>query len=79
MPMTPADFAALKEDLLAALGAKETVFVHDLSGGSQADYRVNVRIYTELAWQPVREDTSRAPQSGGTRMVRHGLYHNRSA
>ncbi|NML10232.1 phosphoenolpyruvate carboxykinase [Sphingobium sp. AR-3-1] len=50
VPMTPEHFAALKEDFLAALGAKKTVFVQDLFGGSQADHRVNVRIYTELAW-----------------------------
>lgn len=50
VPMTPTHFAALKEDFLAALGAKETVFVQNLFGGSQADHRVKVRIYTELAW-----------------------------
>jgi phosphoenolpyruvate carboxykinase (ATP) len=50
VPMTPEHFAALKEDFLAALGAKETIFVQDLFGGSQVDHRVNVRICTELAW-----------------------------
>jgi phosphoenolpyruvate carboxykinase (ATP) len=50
VPMTPEHFTTLKEDFLAALGAKKTIFVQDLFGGSQADHRVNVRIYTELAW-----------------------------
>jgi phosphoenolpyruvate carboxykinase (ATP) len=50
VPMTPEHFAALKEDFLAALGARETVFTQDLFGGSQVDHRVNVRVYTELAW-----------------------------
>ena len=50
LPMTPEHFATLKEDFLATLGARDTVFVQDLFGGSQVDHRVNVRIYTELAW-----------------------------
>ncbi len=49
-PMDPAHFAALKEDFLAALGQKETLFVQDLFGGSQPEYRANVRVITELAW-----------------------------
>src|SRR5206468_1605372 len=48
--MSPADFAALKADFLAALAARETLYVQDLFGGSQADYRVRVRVITELAW-----------------------------
>ena len=48
--MTPEHFAALKEDFLAAVGDKETLYVADLFGGSQAEHRVNVRVINELAW-----------------------------
>jgi phosphoenolpyruvate carboxykinase (ATP) len=40
----------LKEDFLAVLAEKDTLFVQDLFGGSQPEYRVNVRIINELAW-----------------------------
>ena len=49
-PMTPEHFAALREDFLKHLGTKETLFVQDLFGGSQPEYRVNVRVINELAW-----------------------------
>jgi phosphoenolpyruvate carboxykinase (ATP) len=48
--MTPAHFAALKADFITALGDRDELFVADLFGGSQADYRVNVRVINELAW-----------------------------
>ncbi|MFA6218421.1 MAG: phosphoenolpyruvate carboxykinase [Erythrobacter sp.] len=48
--MTPGHFAALKADFLAALGDMADLFVADLFGGSQPEYRVNVRAITELAW-----------------------------
>jgi phosphoenolpyruvate carboxykinase (ATP) len=48
--MTPAQFAALKEDFLKALGQKDTLFVQDLFGGSQPEHRVRVRVINELAW-----------------------------
>ena len=48
--MTPDHFAALKEDFLAALGEKETLYVADLFGGSQPEHRVKVRVVNELAW-----------------------------
>ena len=48
--MSPEHFAALKADFMVALGNKETLFVQDLFGGSQPEYRVNVRVITELAW-----------------------------
>ncbi|WP_239018101.1 phosphoenolpyruvate carboxykinase [Sphingomonas flavalba] len=48
--MTPEQFTALKADFLAALGASDTLFVQDLYGGSQPEYRLNVRVITELAW-----------------------------
>jgi phosphoenolpyruvate carboxykinase (ATP) len=48
--MTPAHFANLKEDFMAALAAKETLFVADLFGGSQPEHRVNVRVINEFAW-----------------------------
>jgi phosphoenolpyruvate carboxykinase (ATP) len=48
--MAPEHFAALKADFLAALGAKETLFVQDLYGGSQPEHRVRVRVINEYAW-----------------------------
>ena len=48
--MSPAHFAALKADFLAALAQKDTLYVADLFGGSQAEHRVNVRVVNELAW-----------------------------
>ncbi|WP_448577834.1 phosphoenolpyruvate carboxykinase [Thermaurantiacus sp.] len=49
-PMTPAHFAALKADFMAALAERKELFVQDLFGGSQPEHRVNVRVITELAW-----------------------------
>jgi phosphoenolpyruvate carboxykinase (ATP) len=48
--MSPAHFAALKEDFFAALAAKDKLYVADLYGGSQSEYRVNVRVINEFAW-----------------------------
>ncbi|MDG2005324.1 MAG: phosphoenolpyruvate carboxykinase [Novosphingobium sp.] len=48
--MTSEHFAALKEDFLAALAEKQTLYVADLYGGSQPEHRVNVRVINELAW-----------------------------
>ena len=48
--MKPEHFAALKEDFMAALGEKSDLYVADLFGGSQPEYRVNVRVINELAW-----------------------------
>jgi phosphoenolpyruvate carboxykinase (ATP) len=50
VPMAPEHFAALKEDFLAALAEKDTLYVADLFGGSQPEHRVNVRVINELAW-----------------------------
>jgi hypothetical protein len=48
--MSPAHFAALKADFLAALAGKDRLYVADLFGGSQPEHRVNVRVINELAW-----------------------------
>ncbi|TMM48863.1 phosphoenolpyruvate carboxykinase [Qipengyuania marisflavi] len=48
--MTPDHFAALEEDFMAALAEKSKLYVADLFGGSQPEYRVNVRVINELAW-----------------------------
>ena len=48
--MTPEHFAALKEDFMAAVADKPDLFVADLFGGSQPEYRVKVRVINELAW-----------------------------
>jgi len=49
-PMTPAQFATLKDDFLAHIAKSETLFVQDLYGGSQPAHRINVRVINELAW-----------------------------
>jgi phosphoenolpyruvate carboxykinase (ATP) len=49
-PMEPESFDRLHEDMLAALGEKDTLFVQDLYGGSQPEHRVRVRVINELAW-----------------------------
>jgi phosphoenolpyruvate carboxykinase (ATP) len=48
--MTPDHFAALKADFLAAVSEKKTLYAQDLFGGSQPEFRVNVRVITEFAW-----------------------------
>ncbi len=48
--ITPAQFAAIKADFAAALATNDTLFVQDLFGGSQPEYRVKVRVITERAW-----------------------------
>ena len=48
--MSPEHFAALKEDFLAHLGTKDTLYVADLFGGSQPEHRVKVRVVNEFAW-----------------------------
>ena len=50
VPMTPEHFANLKEDFLKAVADKDTLYVADLFGGSQAENRVNVRVINEFAW-----------------------------
>jgi phosphoenolpyruvate carboxykinase (ATP) len=50
VPMDPVFFAALKEDFLAEVAAKNDLFVADLYGGSQPENRVNVRVINEFAW-----------------------------
>ena len=47
--MKPEHFAALKEDFMKAVAEKSDLFVADLFGGSQPEYRVNVRVINELA------------------------------
>jgi len=49
-PMTPAHWANLKADFLAALTGQNELYVADLFGGSQPEYRVNVRVITQMAW-----------------------------
>ena len=48
--MTSEHFAALKEDFLKAVADRGDLYVADLFGGSQPEYRVNVRVINELAW-----------------------------
>jgi phosphoenolpyruvate carboxykinase (ATP) len=50
VPMTPEHFANLKADFFAAVAEKSQLYVADLFGGSQPEYRVKVRVINELAW-----------------------------
>ncbi|HEX4847141.1 MAG TPA: phosphoenolpyruvate carboxykinase [Novosphingobium sp.] len=49
-PMGGEHWANLKADFLEALKGQDELFVADLFGGSQPEYRVNVRVITQLAW-----------------------------
>ena len=49
-PMTAEHWANLKADFLVALKDQEELYVADLYGGSQPEYRVNVRVITQMAW-----------------------------
>jgi phosphoenolpyruvate carboxykinase (ATP) len=67
-PMDADVFDRLHEDFLVALGAKDSLFVADLYGGSQPEHRVRVRVINELAWHNlfirtllVRPDASDLP------------------
>ncbi len=48
-PMQPESFATLLEDMRAHIRGGE-LFVEDLYAGADPDYRLNVRVITELAW-----------------------------
>lgn len=48
-PMDPAAFDRLHQDMLAHMQGRD-YFVQDLFGGADADYRLDVRVVTELAW-----------------------------
>ena len=62
--MTPEHFATLKADFLAALKDKEELYVADLFGGSQPEYRVNVRVINAAGLaQPVRPHAAGAPDA----------------
>src|SRR3546814_11249167 len=50
LPMTPAHFAALKEDFFAHLASRDRLYRQQLFGGSQPEYRVGVQLLTEYAW-----------------------------
>ena len=49
-PMTPEHWANLKADFLAELKGQDELYVADLYGGSQPEYRVNVRVINQMAW-----------------------------
>jgi phosphoenolpyruvate carboxykinase (ATP) len=48
-PMAPESFEALKADMKAHIAGGE-LFVQDLYAGADPEYRLNVRVITELAW-----------------------------
>lgn len=49
-PMSTEHSANLKADFMAALKDQGELFVADLFGGSQPEYRVNVRVVSQMAW-----------------------------
>ena len=49
-PMAQAHWDNLKADFLAAVQDHGELYVADLFGGSQPEYRVNVRVINEMAW-----------------------------
>nr|WP_137676221.1 phosphoenolpyruvate carboxykinase [Parerythrobacter lutipelagi] len=49
-PMSEEHFAVLKADFLDHLKGQDELYVADLFGGSQPDYRVNVRVINQMAW-----------------------------
>jgi len=49
-PMSEEHFANLKADFLAHLEDQKELYVADLFGGSQPEYRVNVRVINQMAW-----------------------------
>ncbi|MFM5931524.1 MAG: phosphoenolpyruvate carboxykinase (ATP), partial [Novosphingobium sp.] len=49
-PMSVEHWANLKADFLAKLADQDELYVADLFGGSQPEYRVNVRVITQMAW-----------------------------
>ncbi|WP_037501816.1 phosphoenolpyruvate carboxykinase [Sphingomonas jaspsi] len=48
--MSPEHWATLKADFLAELKGQDELYVADLYGGSQPEYRVNVRVINQMAW-----------------------------
>jgi phosphoenolpyruvate carboxykinase (ATP) len=48
-PMAPDAWARLEADMLAHAAGRE-LFVQDLHAGADPDFRLNVRVVTELAW-----------------------------
>ena len=49
-PMSTEHWANLKADFLTAVKSQDELFVSDLFGGSQPEYRVAVRVITQMAW-----------------------------
>ena len=49
-PMASEHWANLKADFMVALETQNELYVADLFGGSQPEYRVNVRVITQMAW-----------------------------
>jgi len=49
-PMSGEHWANLKSDFLAALKDQKELYVADLFGGSQPEYRVATRVITQMAW-----------------------------
>ena len=49
-PMAVEHWANLKADFMDALAGQDELFVADLFGGSQPEYRVNVRVINQMAW-----------------------------
>ncbi len=49
-PMSGEHWVNLKTDFMAAMEGQQELYVADLFGGSQPEYRVNVRVINQMAW-----------------------------
>ena len=49
-PMSGEHWDNLKADFMTALASQKELYVADLFGGSQPEYRVNVRVINQMAW-----------------------------
>ena len=64
-PIEPEQFRALRDDMLAWVEDKE-LFVQDCVAGTDADYRLRVRVVTERAWHSLFARTMFVPSPAGS-------------
>ena len=79
-PMSVEHWANLKADFMAALGEQEELYVADLFGGSQPEYRVNVRVINQMAWHNLFIRTLLVrPSADELRRLRSRIYDHQPA
>ena len=77
--MTPAHFAALKEDFLKAVADKGELFVADLFGGSQPEHGQRPRDQRAGVAQPVHPYAAGTSDRSRARRFRARIHHHRPA